>query len=63
MAKIIIRINSNTGETKISAEGYQGPVCKEKTRPFEERLGITSGDTETAEMYNEQTTDQTENQH
>lgn len=63
MPQIKVNINGQTGEVKISAEGYQGQVCKQKTKPFEDRLGITSDDAPTEEMYNEQENTQNEDQY
>lgn len=59
MAKIIMIADPKTGQTQIKAEGYSGPVCKLKTKPFEDKLGMVTSDEETPEMYNQETQDET----
>lgn len=63
MATIRAVINPKTGKTEITAQGYNGNLCLSKTKPFEDALGTVTEDQPTAEMYNEETNNQTENQH
>ena len=62
MAKIIAKINPNTGKTVITAEGYSGPICLQKTKPFEEKLGTQVSSEPSPEMYNSEEAEQTEQQ-
>jgi len=38
--EIIIRIDPETGETKLEAVGFGGMGCKDASRPFEDALGM-----------------------
>ena len=57
MAKIIIKIKKD-GTTTVEAEGYQGPSCALKTKPFIDALGKKSGELPKPEMFQEQTQEQ-----
>ena len=62
MASTRVRINKTTGQTTVTTEGYSGATCKEKTKALQERLGITTSDEPTTEMYQNATTDENQNQ-
>lgn len=38
--QIVIRIDPETGETKMEAMGFGGMGCKDATKPFEDALGV-----------------------
>ena len=60
MGQIIITIDAKTGKSSIKANGYTGATCKDKTKPFVDRLGKVETDEETSEMY--QTVEQQQEQ-
>lgn len=39
---IIITFDTNTGQSQVEAEGFEGLSCLEATQPFEEALGIVN---------------------
>ncbi|WP_414543926.1 DUF2997 domain-containing protein [Nostoc sp. CCY0012] len=40
---ILIHFDSQTGQVKVEAEGFEGLSCLEATQPFEEALGVVEG--------------------
>lgn len=51
MAKLIIKIKPD-GNTEIEGVSCSGEICKLKSRPLEEALGITTDFVEKPEYYN-----------
>lgn len=41
---ILVHFDSQTGQFKIEAEGFEGLSCLEATQAFEEALGVVEGD-------------------
>ncbi len=41
---ILVHFDSQTGQFKIEAEGFEGLSCLEATQVFEEALGVVEGD-------------------
>jgi hypothetical protein len=62
MAKIVFKINPESGDTELRSEGYVGGSCKDRTKIFEKALGVVTSDTHTLEAYQEETNQQTEQQ-
>ncbi len=51
MARIIEVTVSPTGEATVQTKGYAGAACLQASRFVEQALGVTAGDTRTAEFY------------
>lgn len=49
---------SRAGEAKVQTRGFPGSACREASRFVEQALGTRTGETMTAEFYQDQTTSQ-----
>ena len=55
----IIEITVDTkGQSKVETRGFTGGECREASKFIEQALGQRTGETLTAEFYEDQTTDQ-----
>jgi len=50
------------GQSKVETKGFAGPACREASKPFEQALGLRTGETLTAEFHQDQHVDQHLNQ-
>ena len=58
MKKIIRRIVSPTGETRIETKGFSGGECREASRFLEQAFGQPVGEQLTSELYQAQPAEQ-----
>ena len=54
MRRVIMNIDQ-TGQIEVEAEGFEGRSCLDATQPFEEVLGIRSGQKRKREFYRGET--------
>lgn len=48
--RVIITVDP-TGAVKVAADGVKGTGCKALTKPYEDALGVTTGDATKPEFY------------
>lgn len=46
------------GNTRVETKGFTGPSCRDASRLLERALGVVESDAATAEMYEQQLTQQ-----